>query len=93
MAAFGPKGDVQGGHTGQAAPVAQVAFQKKIRWIRWFYGEDLGLRVARKHLGWYMDEAGTPTALRREVLTAKTPAEVLRLLPAALQDQTQEDAA
>jgi len=58
-----------------------------------FYGEDLGLRVARKHLGWYMDEAGTPTALRREVLTAKIPAEVLRLLPAALQDQTQEDAA
>ncbi|WP_114963688.1 tRNA dihydrouridine synthase DusB [Tritonibacter mobilis] len=58
-----------------------------------FYGEDLGLRVARKHLGWYMDEAGTPTALRREVLTAKNTAEVLRLLPAALQDQTQEDAA
>ncbi|NKX74678.1 tRNA dihydrouridine synthase DusB [Rhodobacteraceae bacterium R_SAG3] len=58
-----------------------------------FYGSDLGLRVARKHLGWYMDEAGTPTTLRREVLTAKSPAEVLRLLPAALQDQTQEDAA
>lgn len=58
-----------------------------------FYGNDLGLRVARKHLGWYMDEAGTPTALRREVLTAKSPAKVLRLLPAALQDQTQEDAA
>ncbi len=58
-----------------------------------FYGEDLGLRVARKHLGWYMDEAGTPTALRREVLTANSPAEVLRLLPAALQDQAQEDAA
>ncbi|WP_412073745.1 tRNA dihydrouridine synthase DusB [Tritonibacter mobilis] len=58
-----------------------------------FYGNDLGLRVARKHLGWYMDEAGTPIALRREVLTAKSPAEVLRLLPAALQDETQEDAA
>lgn len=49
-----------------------------------FYGVDLGLRVARKHLGWYMDEAGTPAALRREVLTQKTPAEVLRLLPPAL---------
>ncbi len=58
-----------------------------------FYGNDLGLRVARKHLGWYMDEARTPTALRREVLTAKSPAEVLGLLPAALQDETQEDAA
>ncbi len=48
-----------------------------------FYGSDLGGRVARKHLGWYMDEAGTPEALRREVLTAE-PAAVPRLLPLAL---------
>jgi tRNA-dihydrouridine synthase B len=25
-----------------------------------FYGRDLGLRVARKHLGWYMDTAPAP---------------------------------
>jgi tRNA-dihydrouridine synthase B len=49
-----------------------------------FYGRDLGLRVARKHLGWYMDTGGTPPALRREVLTAPDPARVLRLLPNAL---------
>jgi nifR3 family TIM-barrel protein len=49
-----------------------------------FYGRDLGLRVARKHLGWYMDEAGTLPALRREVLTAPDPERVLRLLPGAL---------
>lgn len=49
-----------------------------------FYGAELGLKVARKHLGWYMDEAGTPSALRREVLTARSPEDVLRLLPAAL---------
>jgi nifR3 family TIM-barrel protein len=48
-----------------------------------FYGRDLGGRVARKHLGWYMDEAGTPPALRRAVLTAP-PDEVPRLLPDAL---------
>ncbi|MFS4583274.1 tRNA dihydrouridine synthase DusB [Phaeobacter sp. C3_T13_0] len=53
-----------------------------------FYGVDLGLRVARKHLGWYMDEAGTPAALRREVLTAKAPKAVLCLLPDALTDST-----
>jgi tRNA-dihydrouridine synthase B len=35
-----------------------------------FYGVDLGLRVARKHLGWYMDTCGTPPDLRRAVLTA-----------------------
>ncbi|MCY4334234.1 MAG: tRNA dihydrouridine synthase DusB [Litoreibacter sp.] len=51
-----------------------------------FYGADLGLRVARKHLGWYMDEAGTAAPLRREVLTCKTPANTLKLLPLALVD-------
>jgi len=49
-----------------------------------FYGTDLGHRVARKHLGWYMDAATTPAALRREVLTATDPKTVLRLLPAAM---------
>ena len=49
-----------------------------------FYGAGLGHRVARKHLGWYMDDAATPAPLRREVLTAADPARVLALLPAAL---------
>jgi tRNA-dihydrouridine synthase len=49
-----------------------------------FYGADLGTRVARKHLGWYMDAAGTGAALRKRLLTAGDPAEVLRLLPDAL---------
>ena len=50
-----------------------------------FYGAALGARVARKHLGWYMDTAGTPEALRREILTATTPARVLAALPDAMQ--------
>lgn len=49
-----------------------------------FYGANLGLRVARKHLGWYMDGAATPAGLRRVILTARAPSEVLRLLPEAL---------
>jgi tRNA-dihydrouridine synthase B len=49
-----------------------------------FYGTALGLKVARKHLGWYMDRAGTPPDLRGAVLTANTPAAVHGLLPAAL---------
>lgn len=49
-----------------------------------FYGVTLGLRVARKHLGWYMDAQGTPAALRREVLTAREPRAVLARLPMAL---------
>lgn len=35
-----------------------------------FYGADLGARMARKHLGWYMDTCDTPADLRRAVLTA-----------------------
>ncbi|WP_417526103.1 tRNA dihydrouridine synthase DusB [Marinovum sp.] len=54
-----------------------------------FYGEELGLRVARKHLGWYMDEATTEPGLRRQVLTTRAPAEVLRLLPDALAGQAE----
>jgi tRNA-dihydrouridine synthase len=49
-----------------------------------FYGRDLGHRVARKHLGWFMDEAGTPADLRRAVLTQPSPEAVQRLLPEAL---------
>ncbi|OSP55298.1 tRNA dihydrouridine synthase DusB [Pseudoruegeria sp. SK021] len=49
-----------------------------------FYGPTLGLRVARKHLGWYMDHAKTPPDLRKRVLTATTPAGVHTLLPDAL---------
>jgi len=49
-----------------------------------FYGPDLGLRVARKHLGWYMDVAQTDAIPRKAILTAKTPAAVLSALPDAL---------
>jgi nifR3 family TIM-barrel protein len=49
-----------------------------------FYGEDLGLRVARKHLGWYMEGAGTPAPLRRAILTEGAPARVLDRLEEAL---------
>ena len=52
-----------------------------------FYGKMLGAKVARKHLGWYMDYAGTPGALRKEVLTATSPDKVQALLPEALNGQ------
>lgn len=48
-----------------------------------FYGTHVGTRVARKHLGWYMAEASTDDALRKEILTAVDPGEVLRRLPMA----------
>ena len=48
------------------------------------YGEDLGVRVARKHLGWYMDEARTERQLRREILTLNDPKKVFERLPDAI---------
>jgi len=49
-----------------------------------FYGRDLGIRVARKHLGWYMDQARTASEMRKRVLTALEPHEVSHLLADAL---------
>ncbi len=51
-----------------------------------FYGQELGNRVARKHLGWYLDGAGTGVEMRKRVLTSRDPAEVLALIPDALED-------
>jgi tRNA-dihydrouridine synthase B len=58
-----------------------------------FYGEVIGLRVARKHLGWYMDTSNTPADLRRAVLTAASPAEVHCLIPSACLPDHQLEAA
>lgn len=58
-----------------------------------FYGSSLGIRVARKHLGWYMDHVNTPKVIRNQVLTAKTEGEVLALLPAALSSTEERSAA
>jgi tRNA-dihydrouridine synthase B len=51
-----------------------------------FYGKELGIKVARKHLGWYLQEAGL-TALRSPILTADSPAQVIRALRAAFAEQ------
>lgn len=38
------------------------------------YGTELGLRVARKHLGWYAAANGAPEAARPALMSATTPA-------------------
>jgi tRNA-dihydrouridine synthase B len=48
-----------------------------------FYGIALGQRVARKHLGWYMDEMGIFAGpQRRAILTSLDPADVIRKISA-----------
>ena len=41
-----------------------------------FYGRDLGSRVARKHLGWYLDALPGGAPLRRRILTEADPGRV-----------------
>ncbi|MFY0648285.1 MAG: tRNA dihydrouridine synthase DusB [Sulfitobacter geojensis] len=52
--------------------------------IQRFYDPKLGPRVARKHLGWYMDTCETPPDLRRALLTCSDPAEVRNLIAQAM---------
>ncbi|MEL6522048.1 MAG: tRNA dihydrouridine synthase DusB [Pseudomonadota bacterium] len=51
-----------------------------------FYGVELGGKVARKHLGWYLDQVETPPELRRAILTEPNPAMVLRHLTSVFAD-------
>jgi tRNA-dihydrouridine synthase B len=53
-----------------------------------FYGIELGHRVARKHLDWYLDAAGLTTN-RRAILTEADPARVISALRAVFDDATQ----
>lgn len=57
-----------------------------------FYGPALGGKVARKHLGWYLDRAGDPAGLRRRLQTEAAPAEVLRLIADAFDTCSREAA-
>lgn len=43
-----------------------------------FYGIDLGVRIARKHLGWYCDTLGLKKAERMNFLTLDAPQDVFR---------------
>ncbi|MEO1550560.1 MAG: tRNA dihydrouridine synthase DusB [Pseudomonadota bacterium] len=45
-----------------------------------FYGSTIGMRVARKHLGWYCDQAGMDAAFKRSLQTETDPTRVLALL-------------
>jgi tRNA-dihydrouridine synthase B len=44
-----------------------------------FYGQEIGLRMARKHLGWYLDKAGLDHA-REPIITSTDPGVVMRLI-------------
>jgi tRNA-dihydrouridine synthase B len=51
-------------------------------------GTEIGVRVARKHLGWYLEAAGIvpPDQVRTRLLTSASPAEVLELVDTLFDD-------
>ncbi|MER2510141.1 MAG: tRNA dihydrouridine synthase DusB [Amaricoccus sp.] len=51
-----------------------------------FYGRDIGVRVARKHLGWYLDRVPGAAALRIRVVAATDPAAVVAMIARELRD-------
>ncbi|OYX45581.1 MAG: tRNA dihydrouridine synthase DusB [Rhodobacterales bacterium 32-67-9] len=58
-----------------------------------FYGAEIGMRIARKHLGWYADESGADAGLRAAMLTEADPGAVLALIGRAFQGAAMRDAA
>jgi tRNA-dihydrouridine synthase B len=60
------------------------------------YGERAGVRIARKHLGWYLEAAGldgVPAALKRQLMTNEHPQEVVRLTEELFASHSQRNAA
>ena len=58
-----------------------------------FYGRELGLRIARKHLGWYATEAGADPVLRAAMMVAPDPGRTLVLIGQAFDEAPDRKAA
>jgi len=58
-----------------------------------FYGRELGLRTARKHLGWYADVAAADPTLRAAMMVATDTDMVLALIGRAFAEAPQRAAA
>jgi len=56
------------------------AMERHLAALHSAYGEQLGVRVARKHIGWYLDSLPDAGTTRRRMLHAERAAEQLRLL-------------
>jgi tRNA-dihydrouridine synthase B len=56
-----------------------------------FYGEDLGVRIARKHLGWYCEQLLTdPADIRRTLMAAESTSVQFALVHDRLEDWVAE---
>jgi tRNA-dihydrouridine synthase B len=93
VAAFAANGI---GPSPPAGPAMTVLVQCHYRAMLDHYGEELGVRCARKHLGWYTNRLPPRAAtnpLRKALLTETRPREVLRLIPSLFGETDEERAA
>jgi nifR3 family TIM-barrel protein len=82
----GQIGAVLAGRSPQPAPQGAALLDHVLEhyeMILSHYRQGQGVRIARKHLGWYLDRSTAPTALRQAILTGSEPNGVIRLLRAA----------
>ena len=52
-----------------------------------FYGQEHGNKVARKHLGWYMDYIGVDVSKRRALQTETDPKKVLSMISSLYEEE------
>src|SRR5688572_10507336 len=64
------------GKIAPALPISEVSatILAHLETLYAFYGEETGLRVARKHLGWYFEKLQDAPDVRRELMAASTSA-------------------
>ena len=71
--------------TGRRLPDPPLARQRDILLEHYadmlaHYGTDRGVRIARKHLDWYLGRAGAPEAVRQAAKRSDRPADVVALI-------------
>ncbi len=62
----------------------QSAIQNHLQNLYCFYGSESGVRIARKHIGWYLKHQGSiPPAIKHQIYQAQEPAQQLALVDSA----------
>ncbi len=75
------------GKNALALPLAEVrdTILAHLEALYAFYGEETGVRVARKHLGWYLEKLQDAPDVRRELMAASTSASQFALSKKSLE--------
>jgi len=67
-------------------PLIQATLQSHLQALYLFYGELNGVRIARKHIGWYFDHLGSlPPATKRKIYQTDSPELQLSLVNSAFE--------